>query len=56
MGKRVLTAAIKDVDPTDVSGAHLGGPANGYTGVGDWNDGWLSVPRGGIPRVQIHSD
>lgn len=55
IGKKVRTAAIEEVHPKDVSGAHSGGSANGYIGVGDGNDGWLPVPREGKPMVQIHS-
>ena len=55
MGKKVRTAAIQEVHPTDVSRTHLGGSANGYIFVGDGNDGWLTVLREVIPMVQIHS-
>lgn len=55
MGKKVLTALIKEVHPSDVSRTHPPGPTNGYIFVRDGNDGWLSVPREVKPMVQIHS-
>ena len=55
MGQRVHTAAIKTVHPQDVKTTHLLGHANGYIGVGDGNNGRLTVLGEGIPVVQTDS-
>lgn len=46
---KLLTALIEAVHPQDVVGTHLRGCSDDSVGVGDGNDGGLSVSREGKP-------
>lgn len=53
-GEAILTALIEAIHTEDVVAAHFPGFSDGYVGVGDGNDGGLSVFREGKPVVDTN--